>query len=90
MLYRVIDSEELPSLVSAFMKDYEVVAPVKRDGSYVFDAIGSPDEIELSYETTISSPKKYLLPPDETLLAFDARANGVTDFAAQILSLIHI
>ena len=84
MLYRVIDSEELPSLVSAFMKDYEVVTPVKRDGSYVFDAIGSPDEIELSYETTISSPKKYLLPPDETLLAFDARANGVTDFAAQI------
>ena len=24
------------------------------------------------------------MPPDETLLAFDARANGVTDFAAQI------
>lgn len=84
MLYRVIDSEELPALVSAFMQDFEVVAPVERDRGYVFDVIGSPDEIELGYETTISSPKKYLLPPDETLLAFDARANGVKDFAAEI------
>ena len=84
MLYRVIDATELPSLVTAFMQDYEVVAPVKRDRSYVFEAIESPDEIELSYETTIASPKKYLLPPSETLLSFDARDNRVGDYAAEI------
>lgn len=84
MLYRVIDAAELSSLVSAFMETYEVVAPVKREGSYVFEAIESPDDIELAYDTTIASPKKYLLPPTETLLSFDARSNSVTDFAAEI------
>ncbi|MFR1641014.1 MAG: 4Fe-4S dicluster domain-containing protein, partial [Eggerthellaceae bacterium] len=37
-----------------------------------------------SYETTIASPKKYLLPPSETLLSFDARDNRVGDYAAEI------
>ncbi|WP_080798195.1 4Fe-4S dicluster domain-containing protein [Arabiibacter massiliensis] len=84
MLYRVIDAGELPALVSAFMETYEVVAPVERDGSHVFEAIASPDDMDLSYETTIASPKKYFLPPEETLMAFDARDNGVRDFAAEI------
>ena len=46
MLYRVIDAAELPSLVSAFMETYEVVAPVKRDQGYAFETIESPDDIE--------------------------------------------
>ncbi|MEA5020705.1 MAG: 4Fe-4S dicluster domain-containing protein [Gordonibacter sp.] len=84
MLYRVIDAAELPALVSAFMEAYEVVAPVKRDRSYVFEAIESFDDIELGYDTTVSSPKKYFLPPTETLFPFDARSNEVADFSAEI------
>ncbi|WP_139653368.1 4Fe-4S dicluster domain-containing protein [Raoultibacter phocaeensis] len=84
MLYRVIDATELPSLVSAFMDSYEVVAPVKRDRGYVFDAIESPDEIALDYDTTIVSPKKYFLPSTETLFEFDATVNEVTEFAVEI------
>ena len=42
MLYRVIDASELPALVSAFMKSYEVVAPVKSERGYVFEAVSSP------------------------------------------------
>ncbi len=84
MLYRVIDAGELPALVSAFMETYEVVAPVKRGQSYAFEAVESFDEIELDYPTTIASPKKYFLPPRETLLEFDARENMVADFAAEI------
>ena len=83
MLYRVIDASELPSLVSAFMESYEVVAPVKRDRSYVFEAVESYHDIELGYDTTVSSPKKYFLPPTETLFPFDARAEEVA-FAAEI------
>lgn len=82
MLYRVIDAAELPALVSAFMEAYEVVAPVKRGKSHAFEVIDSPDQIELSYETTLASPKKYFLPPKETLLSFDAASNEVTDFEA--------
>ena len=84
MLYRVIDASELPSLVSAFMEAYEVVAPVKHGRSYVFEAIESFDSIELGYDNTIASPKKYFLPPTETLFEFDARNNEVANFTAEI------
>ena len=63
MLYRVIDRSELPSLVSAFMETYEVVAPVKSGLSYAFEVVSSFQEIELDYPTTITSLKKYYLPP---------------------------
>ncbi len=61
MLYRVIDASELPALVSAFMESYEVVAPVKTRGDvYVFEAISSPDEIELSYDQTVGLAQEVL------------------------------
>lgn len=84
MLYRVIDAAELPSLVQAFMSSYEVVAPVKRGKTFVFEAISDPDEIELSYPTTVASPKKYFLPSKETLFEFDADHNAVTEHSIEI------
>ncbi|MCD8317084.1 MAG: 4Fe-4S ferredoxin, partial [Eggerthellaceae bacterium] len=80
MLYRVIDSAELPALVNAFLKDYEVVAPKKSGQSYSFGTVTSFDEIELDYPTTLTSLKKYMLPSKETLFTFDAETNQVTDF----------
>ena len=61
MLYRVFDAAELPALVSAFMDSYEVVAPVKRGAHYSFEAISSPEEMDLAYDTTLASPKRYFL-----------------------------
>lgn len=81
MLYRVIDAEERDALVSAFMQEYEVVAPVKRGRGYVFDVIESPDEIAYDYSTTTASLKKYLLPPRETLMTFNAVDNCITEHA---------
>jgi len=77
MLYRVIDASEVPQLISAFMESYEVVAPVEHDRGYAFRAIESPDEVVLDYVSTIVSPKKYFLPPEEELFRFDARTNEV-------------
>lgn len=84
MLYRVIDADELPALVDKFLETHEVVAPVKSGRSYAFDAISSFDEIELDYNTTIMPLKKYFMPPRETLFTFDAQADEVTPFAAEI------
>ena len=84
MLYRVIDAAELPALVAAFMERYEVIAPVRSGHSFAFEAVGSFDEIVLDYPTTITSPKKYVLPPRETLFRFDAEANEVTDYVEAV------
>ena len=84
MLYRVMNKCELPALVRAFMESYEVVAPVKRGAEYVFDVISSPDEIELDYTITMTSAKKYFMPPVETLMKFDARMNLVEDYVEDV------
>lgn len=84
MLYRVIDASEIDALVRGFMEDYEVVAPVERDGAFVFDVISDPSEVRLDYGQTLSSPKKYLLPPRETLFTFDIAKNDVSAYEADI------
>ena len=83
MLYRVIDAAELPLLVRAFMDSYEVVAPVRHGRIHRFEVIKDPRDIELDYDTTVASPKKYFLPAQETLLEFDAKGNEVTDYTAE-------
>lgn len=84
MLYRVIDAAELPLLVSAFMEHYEVVAPVRRGKSYVFDAIEKPEDMALDYPMTSSSLKKYFLPPRETLMRFNAQTNRISEHRLDI------
>ena len=84
MLYRVMDKQELPKLVRAFMKSFEVVAPVKSGNTYIFDVIDSPDDIVIDYPQTASSPKKYLFPPNEVMMRYDAEMNCVVDYAERI------
>ena len=70
MLYRVIDTDELSSLIRGFMDDYEFIAPVKADRGYVFEVVDDPSKVELDYVTTITSPKKYFLPSEEVLMRY--------------------
>lgn len=85
MLYRVIDAAELPQLIAAFSERYEVIAPVREGDAVVFDVLRDPACIELNYSTTLSSAKKYFMPPEETLMRFDTRANQVIDYSEQVV-----
>ncbi len=82
MLYRVIDASELPSLVSAFLETYEVIAPVKSGMSHAYSTVESFEEIALDYMTTITPLKKLFLPVRETLLTFDTETNDVTEYSS--------
>ncbi len=84
MLYRVMDASELPRLIDAFMEKYEVVAPVKSGRSFAFEPVSSFDEIVLDYPTTLTSLKKYILPPRETLFEFNVEDADVTDYTLEI------
>ncbi len=80
LLYRVIDASELPGLIEAFLRDYEVIAPVRKGMSYAFEPVEDFSSIELDYPTTLTSLKKYYLPPRETLFRFDAREGMLTPY----------
>ena len=84
MLYRAIDADEVPALVSAFLTSYEVIAPVDHGEIATFDVITSPEQISKAPRGTQSSLRKYFLPPKETLFSFDASKNTFTDFEMHV------
>jgi sulfhydrogenase subunit beta (sulfur reductase) len=50
----------------------EVHAPVEQDGKFVFKRLSRWSEARLDYDRTILPPKKYTLPPRETLFQYRA------------------
>ena len=48
----------------------ELHAPVEQDGKYVFKRLTRWPEARLNYDRTILPPKKYFLPPRETLFRY--------------------
>ena len=84
MLYRVIDADEVPALVSAFLESYEVVAPVNHGGVTTFDVITAPEQISDAPEGTQSSLRRFFLPPNETLFNFDTQENKLQDYTMDL------
>lgn len=77
MTLKIIQKEEFKNFVSRLLPDYRVVGPVEIDGRVVFDEIIHPQDLHMDYLTTVLPPKKYLLPPHETLFNFEMK-NGVS------------
>ena len=63
---------KLDFFASVIQQFGEVHAPVERDGNYVFQPINRWSEVCLDYNRTILPPKKYFLPPDETLFRYQS------------------
>lgn len=84
MLYRVIDADEVPALVSAFLESYEVIAPVDHGEITTFDVITCPEQISSSKVGTQSSLREFFLPSKETLFSFDTSENKLTHFELQM------
>ena len=84
MLYRVINTDEVLALITAFMESYEVVAPVTKNGVTTFRAIKDAREVDLSSPHSAGSLKRFFLPPKETLFTFDKNANVLTEYEETI------
>jgi len=79
----ILQKSELSDFIHRLMPHYRVVGPVESNGGYAFDEIADPDALRLDYPTTILPPKKYLLPPRETLFKFDRTNGGYLEPAPQ-------
>lgn len=94
MLFRVLEKTEIGALVAGFAQNYEVVGPVKYQDSFRFDEVGSePERLCLDYDTTVLPPKKYLMPPEETMLSFETAENNSSEYddtaTARVLFGVH-
>ncbi|MFN2137419.1 MAG: 4Fe-4S dicluster domain-containing protein [Candidatus Promineifilaceae bacterium] len=81
MSFKIMPKAVFADWVSRLQQSYRVVGPVERHGKYVFDEVESTDELQMVYPPTVLPPKKYLVPPRETLVRY--RLDG-THIAANI------
>jgi sulfhydrogenase subunit beta (sulfur reductase) len=58
------------SFVTSITEEWEVVGPVAKDSKFVFGPIEDYSQLRLDYNITLLPPKKYFLPPEETILEF--------------------
>ena len=75
--------DKLDLFASVVQQFGELHAPVEQDGRYVFKRLTRWSEARLDYDRTILPPKKYFLPPRETLFhyspgnGFEPSADGL-------------
>ena len=69
-----LPKDKLDFFCSVVQQFGEVHAPVEQDGKYAFKRLTRWSEARLDYHRTILPPKKYFLPPRETLFRFDGRS----------------
>ncbi len=95
---KIIRKGSLAKFVSSVMQEYAVVGPRAQDGSpsgreqFAFGPITDVAQLRLDYNNTILPPKKYLLPQEEVLFAFDAgamSASPVFDTQPRIILGMH-
>jgi sulfhydrogenase subunit beta (sulfur reductase) len=69
--YAILNKEKFNEFISALSKMQKLVAPVAKGfNNFAFEEVFSGRAIALNYIPTILPPKKYFMPPRETLLKF--------------------
>lgn len=72
-----LEERDFGPFVEALRQSIRVVAPVAKGKKFVFDELGSVDDLRLDYDVTILPPKKVFFPSKQQILKFDA--DSVTD-----------
>jgi sulfhydrogenase subunit beta (sulfur reductase) len=70
--YHILKKEDFDPFIARLAKLQTLVGPVaKGHGTFAFEPVQAAGDIAVQYVPTILPPKKYFLPPRETLLEFD-------------------
>jgi len=70
MELRLIEKSDINEFIQQLIRTYQVEGVKRKENSFYYGSIQSPEELCLDYDCTIASPKKYFLPAKETLLRF--------------------
>ncbi len=76
MKSKLLAKKDLAAFVRSLMENHVVYGPKRRRGEHSFQMITNPDEIDLTYTTTILPPKHLLIPTQENLLVFNQDGQG--------------
>lgn len=78
MLHAVVEKSEFVEFITLLLSQFPVIGPRRKGDRFVLAAIKNFDELALSYDATTLPPKKYFLPPRETLFKFDLNTRAIS------------
>jgi len=68
-----LPKENLDKFIKSLSRFGQIYAPIKKDANtYLFSKIEDSSQIDLRYNRTLLPPKKYLLPPTDSMFRFSA------------------
>jgi len=79
-MHKAMTGAEVALFAENLVKNNVVYGVVAKNKQYAWDRILDHKDLVLDYPTTISSPKKYFLPPTETLIKFKLAADPAPEF----------
>jgi ferredoxin len=83
MVAQILPKDKFDSFAQGLLDGRRLMAPVAKGPQFAFAQIESKNEvgrIQMDYDVSMLSPKKYMLPPHEKLLSFTGRGpEGVTN-----------
>ena len=83
MTIKKIDKAALDKWVSVCIESQRVFGVQAKEDRFVFAPLANAGDLRLDYDVTILPPKKYFLPPRETLLKFDRKEGFESVFDSQ-------
>lgn len=86
----VITKDSLFQGIDKALVDYQVAALMRKNGQRMYDYIVNSGEIELEYQPTVLSPKKFFFPQEEVILEYTPDGKIVAKISAKPLVLFGI
>jgi len=88
-----VEYNDIDRFILTLQSRYNVIAPVSKDGRFIFDLIDHPSKVSPKYDSTLLPPVKWIYPNDEALLEFDlkdaAKIKEITESNKQALLFVH-
>ncbi len=92
MSVSTVTKEQFKQFVTSLIGSEQTVVGVQaKKDKFAFGELKNADDLRLDYDVTILSPRKYVLPPQETLLSFQVggESQSVQDAKPMILLGVH-
>lgn len=83
MKVAILPKADLDLFAAVLQQFGEVHAPVARDGGFAFDRLARWSDARLDYQRTILPPKKYFIPPRETMFRW-SRGEGFVPWSEDL------
>jgi ferredoxin len=90
MSVKKLTKEDFAKFVEALIAKENVIGVQAKGDRYDFAPLESAQDLRLDYDVTLQSPKKYFLPPKETLMTFEVGGAYTSEHDDQKLVLLGV